>query len=636
MQKKISVIIPIYNVQKYIKECIESVINQTYKNLEILCINDCGNDNSISIIEEYLKKDNRIKIINHNKNKGLAESRNTGINNATGEYIFFLDSDDYIKDDIIEKLYKKAEETNSDIVISKTEVFADENIQDLKDRVIEVSNYLKFKVEDNYQVSLNNFYEAITKISCVAWGKLFKTSFIRNNKLEFIKANIIHEDDGFNIKCLSRLPNISMIENTGVMYRIRQSSITSEIEKQKNLDKKISHMKKSLTDAIEYIYASYQKPEAYLLSNLIKTSNLYSYCFIGQKKLFSFKCSKYEKEIKIIISLFKTKITGNKTIVKILGIPVFNKRYKNLKISIIIPVFNTIKANNNEVYLKQNIESIINQTYKNIEILYIDNNSTDNSIDFIKSHTKGDERIKIYKQEKQGVSNARNLGIDKATGDYITFIDSDDFISHDYISKAVIALNRTKSDILIGDFSCVSNNRIYDSLRNIGIKKYGIKINDIYPYIECTPNIFFKTDLIKSNKIYQNTDISIGEDNLFNATAILKANKVNLYQSRDYFYQILNTSSSNVKSDKYLTFIDAYAKIFQISIEKFNHINDALIMYFITKYEHFYESLIDKEAFTKGYLDLLNKYDCYLKIRNKTNKKLLKVKERMKTRISQE
>ena len=105
MDKLISVIVPIYNVEKYLTKCIESIINQTYKNLEIILVDDGSPDKSPIICDEYAKKDNRIKVI-HKKNGGLSDARNYGMSLATGEYISFIDSDDYIDEEMYEKHMK--------------------------------------------------------------------------------------------------------------------------------------------------------------------------------------------------------------------------------------------------------------------------------------------------------------------------------------------------------------------------------------------------------------------------------------------------------------------------------------------------------------------------------------------------
>ncbi len=112
--KKISVIIPVYNVEKYIKQCLDSVINQTYKNLEILLVDDGSTDNSGTICDEYAKKDSRIKVI-HKENGGLSSARNVALDIATGEYIAFVDSDDYIALDTFKKCFEKLEKTDADV-----------------------------------------------------------------------------------------------------------------------------------------------------------------------------------------------------------------------------------------------------------------------------------------------------------------------------------------------------------------------------------------------------------------------------------------------------------------------------------------------------------------------------------------
>lgn len=113
-EKLISIIVPVYNVEKYLKECIDSVISQTYKNLEIILVDDGSTDKSGEICDEYSKKDSRIKVI-HKENGGLSDARNVALDIAKGEYIGFVDSDDYVEKDMFETLYKLAEEHNTEI-----------------------------------------------------------------------------------------------------------------------------------------------------------------------------------------------------------------------------------------------------------------------------------------------------------------------------------------------------------------------------------------------------------------------------------------------------------------------------------------------------------------------------------------
>ena len=115
---KVSVIVPIYNVENYLKKCLDSIINQTLKDIEIICINDCSTDSSKDIVLEYIQKDKRIKLINHEENQGLGFARNTGFDNSSAEYISFIDSDDFISNDYIEHLYDTAVKYNADIVFT--------------------------------------------------------------------------------------------------------------------------------------------------------------------------------------------------------------------------------------------------------------------------------------------------------------------------------------------------------------------------------------------------------------------------------------------------------------------------------------------------------------------------------------
>ena len=113
---KYSIVIPVYNVEKYLHQCLNSVINQTYKNLEIICINDGSKDNSLIILNEYLQKDNRIVIVNQ-KNSGVSSARNKGIRLSTGDFISFIDSDDYLDLNVYEKCVQRIISDNSDIII---------------------------------------------------------------------------------------------------------------------------------------------------------------------------------------------------------------------------------------------------------------------------------------------------------------------------------------------------------------------------------------------------------------------------------------------------------------------------------------------------------------------------------------
>lgn len=249
----ISVIIPIYNVERHVFECLNSVLTQSYKDLEVICVDDCGNDASMDIVSSVARKDMRMRILRHSHNKGLGPARNTGLEHAKGKYVFFLDSDDFLHPAALEQLYNTAETDKADVVIAKTNVFADGSDDELKLRAAGHTVYLSFTAFSCFQVTPDNWTESISKISCVAWGKLFLRNFLENNKLRFIPQNIVHEDNGFQLKFLSCSPLVSAIGAEAVHYRIRRASLMSKAEQKNKKIKRLCDLRAVLNDAFDYV-----------------------------------------------------------------------------------------------------------------------------------------------------------------------------------------------------------------------------------------------------------------------------------------------------------------------------------------------------------------------------------------------
>ncbi len=133
---KVSVIIPVYNTEKYLRQCLDSVINQTLTDIEIICVNDGSTDNSTNILNEYANNDSRIIVLSQ-KNSGAAIARNNGINNAIGDYLYFIDSDDYVDTTFLEKMYSKSLKYNADICLCRRY-----NYDALRDRLEQMNDAL--------------------------------------------------------------------------------------------------------------------------------------------------------------------------------------------------------------------------------------------------------------------------------------------------------------------------------------------------------------------------------------------------------------------------------------------------------------------------------------------------------------
>ena len=245
--RKVSIIIPVFNVEKYISKCLQSVLNQTYVFLEVIIVNDGSTDDSYNICKEFEKKDERIKLLSK-KNGGLSDARNFGIKNATGDYIFFLDSDDLIQNNTIEIMIKTLKENNS-IALCCFERFND-----------------SYNIIKNYTVkefTSREFFEDILELnsSTYACGTLIPKKYINNN---FFIKNRYYEDLSSMYKIYSKCNKIYKIDAGLYKYRINPNSIVHTFN-QKKLDDYI----RSNNEMINYINKAYE---------------------IDQKKMNTYKC----------------------------------------------------------------------------------------------------------------------------------------------------------------------------------------------------------------------------------------------------------------------------------------------------------------------------------------------------------
>ncbi|TDL61521.1 glycosyltransferase [Rhodococcus qingshengii] len=227
---KISVIIPVYNVEKYLTRCIESVINQSYKDIEIVLINDGSPDSSGDICDYYASNDSRIRVI-HKKNEGVSQARNSGLEVINGEYIFFLDSDDYIEEDAISKFSKRAKETAADIIIGNYKIINENN----EITVCDPFDTLKF-ANGTINKSTDKFKYFFGKsFGRNVWNKLYNTKLVKDLNILFEREINYGEDFLFNLKLFINYPNIELLNEYTYYYFINKGSITNTY--QNNLTK---------------------------------------------------------------------------------------------------------------------------------------------------------------------------------------------------------------------------------------------------------------------------------------------------------------------------------------------------------------------------------------------------------------
>lgn len=224
---KVSIIVPVFNSDKYLEDCLDSLVQQTHMDLEIICVDDGSTDDSLSILHEYSDKDPRVVALNKiNDGKGAAGARNLGLESATGEYVMFLDSDDFFEADMVEKMVSAAEENRSDIVFCRAERFDDRTGR--RERDYEGINF-KF-LPDKSVFSYKDCKDTIFQIAdWIVWNKLFRRELIIANNLRF-ESIPISDDQYIPALGLVIAERITAVDEVFVHYRVNTG--TSQIDKQ--------------------------------------------------------------------------------------------------------------------------------------------------------------------------------------------------------------------------------------------------------------------------------------------------------------------------------------------------------------------------------------------------------------------
>lgn len=256
---KVSLIIPVYNVEKYVEKCLQSVERQTYKDIEVIIVNDGSTDNSHKIVDEYVKKNENFQCYSI-ENRGLGGARNYGMEQAQGEYVCFLDSDDYIASDCIEKMITKAKEDDSDIVVC--------NSYDVKEDGTIISQY-----SNDFETSITSVYKepAILFNRVSAWGKLYKKSLFHG--LAFVSREW-YEDMRMTPKLFLKARQITYIEDALFYYVQRSGSImnSSKVEKNKEIVDAFEDLKEYFRK--EGVYVQFQRELEYLVIEHIAVAGI--------------------------------------------------------------------------------------------------------------------------------------------------------------------------------------------------------------------------------------------------------------------------------------------------------------------------------------------------------------------------
>ncbi|MFB2120575.1 MULTISPECIES: glycosyltransferase [Parapedobacter] len=389
--QKISVIIPVYNVEKYVLPALNTVRFQTYQNLEIICVLDCPTDKSEEIVKKVAMEDNRIKLVVHPENRGLPTARNSGVEHATGEYIHFMDSDDLISHDFYEILLNAATETGADVCACSVfnEKKPKQSIWFTKAEVL---------------TGQDKMHKSDVLYRGWAWRYLIRKSFWDAHGFSFPDF-VPMQDIVVAISMIYYANKLAVCPDAVYFYKNRSASIL-------NRDKTGDH------PALKKQWKENVRNARRAIKDLVRNY-------------------KIKRPLKHVLRE-KERIRGRFICT---NDPITYGEFDK-KISVIIPVYNV------EKHLARALSSVRFQTYRNLEIICVLDCPTDNSAEIATRIAAEDERITLVTHPRNcGLPAARHSGVEKATGEYIHFMDSDDWLSPDFYETLIHAAEKAQADV---------------------------------------------------------------------------------------------------------------------------------------------------------------------------------------------
>lgn len=451
---------PVYNTENYLKEALDSLLKQTNPNIEIICVDDGSTDASVSILEDYIEKDPRVQILRQN-HQGAGAARNLGMESAQGEYLLFLDADDFFADTLAEEIARKGKRTNADVIL-----FGAKRYDNLTGKTEHVPRYLWRKILPAQEVFSRKTMEGelFTLTTPAPWNKSFRREYIIEQNLRF--QNLPNSNDVyFTLTALGAAERVAAVREDLVYYRVNHSGSLQNRKDQNPL---------CFLEAYESVYKELTGRGIYKELEIGFCNMVASGCVYNLRTLHSEQvrqrvidelCSDRFLDMHLLEHADK-EYDMPENINYLRGLPyvreVRKERERRQKYGDIQcikegrkighPVVSVvIAAYNVEKYLEECLDNIIGQTLKEIEIICIDDGSTDYTQGILKHYAEEDERISVYTQENCGLSVTRNRGLELAAGDYIYFMDSDDWLEKEAIEQLVERCQKYKLEVLYYD-----------------------------------------------------------------------------------------------------------------------------------------------------------------------------------------
>ena len=532
-ETQVSIIIPVYNVEPYLRQCLDSVLGQTFKNFEVLLVNDGSSDSSGDICREYVEKDSRFHYF-EKENGGLSDARNYGIERAQGEYLTFIDSDDFVNEKHLENLFLASRLTNADITIGGFSRFENGTFWLYQD-YFSSDSLVSFTSAQAIQ-HLDSMFDVPFLNFSTAWGKLFKRELFSELRFPYGK----YAEDQFIIwKLYLKARSIYTFNVDSYVYRINKNGMSS-VFSLKHLD---------YIEALEERIKSTKDLEGI---DINLSFNMYRY--VLQRILGQLEEHDYIDKAKEVREKLELAEQGQ--------YPFLTDEVKEIEvenggelISIIVPIYNV------ENYLRMCLDSIEHQTYSNIEVLLINDGSPDSSGEICQEYVARDSRFRYFEKENGGLSDARNYGIERSNGMYLTFVDSDDWLSLTYVEDLYQAAIRNDADAVVSHYTIYNESdrnyyvHIWDDYyektctgEELVLELPSLELNG-YIYITSW-GILFKKELFNNIRFPKGKVI---EDSRTNYKLFFRSNKVAYIHKEIYYHREGIESIGSGVNEKLLT-----------------------------------------------------------------------------------
>lgn len=546
----VSILIPVYKTELFLEECLDSLVNQTLKDIEIVCVNDGSPDNSEAILKRYAEADPRIVIVNK-KNGGLPSARNAGLDVAKGKYVGFVDSDDYVQPNMFERLYQAAEEKDCEVVICGANIYPQNPApNDWLKQVLSPAD----KVYRSFTPDLI-FYDPSSRP--FIWRTFIKRDLIERNHLRLQEDILVGEDNAFQFRLYPLAKGVALISDKLYNYRwYREGSmmnsgvytdmtkrVTSHVKLVEHIAQKWLEMNEMCKMEYEFLKWSVE----FLYDDFIKAPLNVRIALAKELVPIWEQCAYYIN--KPVLPIYITDMFEY-------FIECAEETEMTPKLSVIIPV-----GTETEFFIK-NVRDILNQSLHDIEIIFINNGASDDTYASMHKFFHMDKRIRMFNQGRKSLAETLNQGVFLADSPYVTFmLPNDWYINSNVLQRWYDKITSNDFDVC-GSIHQVRNSRHYSP--SVVALKDKRQFDDYYLESDYK-NVLYKKEFLQKNNI-QFVDYSIFTGVSFLAKVYSKVEKRVFINDVLYSHRF-RSSEIMLETEECAKVLDCIISMLELSIE---------------------------------------------------------------------